>query len=142
MKRNTQKRVTDLLQEIRRATDDLPEGKQRLILNRVNRLAMVVKKSPEQDITLIGETHEQIAERESAKMAIFQAMCNGREITLEDSKEFRVSQMHSQMCYIRKMIQKKNLPFSLEGRWVETRNGKRIKAYRIDNAKENNIENN
>lgn len=133
MKRNTQKRVTDLLQEIRRATDDLPEGKQRLILNRVNRLAMVVKKSPEQDITLIGETHEQIADRESAKMAIFQAMMNGREITLEDSKEFQVSQMHSQMCFIRKMIERKKLNVVLKDRWVECgTKGKRCKAYRLE----------
>lgn len=77
------------------------------------------------------QTREQIKARYIAKQAIFNAMMNGRHISLLDSVEFMVSEMHTQICTIRQDIEKKNLPVSMKSQWFE-RNGKRMKEYWIE----------
>ena len=80
-----------------------------------------------------GQTSGQIADRYIAKKAIFEAMKNGREISMLDSTEFEVSQMHTQICNIRQDIRDKHLPFVLKDRWIEFgRHGKRCKAYKLE----------
>ena len=78
------------------------------------------------------QTHQQIVDRYNAKKAIFTAMTNGRHISLLDSMEFQVSQMHTTICNIRKDIDQKNLPYVLMDRWITTRNDKKIKEYWLE----------
>lgn len=82
-----------------------------------------------------GQTSRQISDRYNAKQAVFNALKNGREISLLDSMEFELSQMHTTITYIRKDIREKNLPYILKDRWITFgKHGKRCKAYRLEEA--------
>lgn len=74
------------------------------------------------------QTHKQIVDRYNAKKAIYTAMTNGRRISLLDSMEFKVSEMHTQICKIRQDLEDKNLPYIMRDRWIEPY-GKKIKEY-------------
>lgn len=79
------------------------------------------------------QTSGQIADRYTARQAIFSAMRNGRHITFLDSTEFQVSQMHTQICVIRQEILRKGLPYVLKGKWTTFgKEGKRCKEYWIE----------
>ena len=65
------------------------------------------------------QTQKQIIDRYNAKKAIFDAMMNGRRITMFDSQEFAVSQMHTMICFIRKDIERKKLPWVMKDEWVD-----------------------
>lgn len=79
------------------------------------------------------QTQRQIADRYIAKKAIFEAMLGGRKISLLDSVEFEVSQMHTQISSIRKDIEDKNLPYALKDEWMEFGNhGKKCKRYWLE----------
>lgn len=79
------------------------------------------------------QTHKQIVDRYNAKKAIFEAMTQGRHISLEDSQEFAVSQMHTTICYIRKDIEEKSLPYEMKDRWIESgKYRKKIKEYWLE----------
>ena len=76
---------------------------------------------------------EQIAARYNARKAIFNAMVEGRHISLADSKEFQVSQMHTQVCFIRKAIADKSLPYEMQSRWINLGpNKRRVKEYWLE----------
>lgn len=76
------------------------------------------------------QTHRQIVDRYNAKRAIFDAMVAGRHISLLDSQEFAVSQMHTTICFIRKDIQEKNLPYVMQDEWIQFgRYNKKCKSY-------------
>lgn len=79
------------------------------------------------------QTHKQIVDRYNAKKAIFQAMTEGRRISLYDSLEFQVSEMHTQMCCIRQDINKKNLPWVMRDRWISPQ-GKKVKEYWLESV--------
>lgn len=78
------------------------------------------------------QTSKQIRDREAGKNAILRAMLKGRHISLFDSQEFKVSQMHTAICQIRRDISKKNLPYTLNDRWIAPY-GKQVKEYWITN---------
>lgn len=84
------------------------------------------------------QTQKQIVDRYNAKMAIFNAMVNGRRISLLNSQEFKVSQMHTTICCIRKDLEDKNLPWVMKDEWIATGPyGKRIKEYWFEAKEEN-----
>lgn len=75
----------------------------------------------------------QIKDRYIAKKAIFNAMKDGRHISLLDSREFEVSQMHTQITFIRNEIREKNLPYVLRDEWIPFgTHGKRCKSYWLE----------
>lgn len=79
------------------------------------------------------QTHKQIVDRYNAKKAVFEAMMNGRKISLLDSMEFEVSEMHTTIHYIRKEIEEKNFPYILKDEWIEFgRHGKKCKRYWLE----------
>lgn len=81
----------------------------------------------------MSQSAKQIIDRYNAKRAIFNAMVAGRRISLLNSEEFMVSQMHTQICSIRRDIQKKNLPYVMRDRWVEMgSSNKNIKEYWLE----------
>lgn len=80
------------------------------------------------------QTRRQIVDRYNAKKAIFEAMTRGRRISLMDSMEFRVSEMHTTICNIRQEIERKNLPWELKDRWV-CPYGKKFKEYWLESRK-------
>ena len=76
---------------------------------------------------------KQIADRYIAKKAIFEAMTKGRKVSFLDSREFEVSEFHTQICGIRQDIEDKNLPWVLKDKWITFgKHGKRCKEYWLE----------
>ena len=93
---------------------------------------MEIKKTGNRDKEY-QQTHKQIVDRYNAKQAIYEAMTQGRHISLEDSLEFAVSQMHTTICFIRKDLQKKSLPYVMKDRWIDSgKYRKKIKEYWLE----------
>lgn len=120
-----EQKIAAELEGIRRLAALLPPGKCRALLNRCDRISIASKKGQAIIDTPVGclfpvETHagdittnEDVAGRYIAKKAIFEAMTRGRKISLEDSREFKVSEMHTQIHCIRRDIERQDLPWVL-----------------------------
>lgn len=124
------------LAKMRAAAQHLPQGQRNQMLNYIDKLAGTVRRAsnhPAWEVTLDEQTHDQIADRYIAKKAIFDAMTRGRRITLKDSREFRCSEMHTQIHCIRRDIEDHALPWVLRDRWVDVSTaGKRCKEYWLE----------
>ena len=93
---------------------------------------MAIKKTGNMDKEY-QQTHKQIVDRYNAKKAIYEAMTQGRHISLEDSLEFAVSQMHTTICTIRQDLKKKSLPYVMKDRWIDSgKYRKKIKEYWLE----------
>ena len=55
---------------------------------------------------------------ESKTQKVLNAMIAGRHISLVDSEEFELSQMHMAICKIRKRILHNSLPYVMRDRWI------------------------
>ena len=49
---------------------------------------------------------------------VLNAMIAGRHISLLNSEEFQLSQMHTAICKIRKRIRHDSLPYVMRDRWI------------------------
>ena len=54
----------------------------------------------------------------SKTQKILNAMIAGRHISLVNSEEFQLSQMHTAICKIRKRILYNSLPYVMRDRWI------------------------
>lgn len=54
----------------------------------------------------------------SKTQKVLNAMIAGRHISLLNSEEFQLSQMHTAICKIRKRILHNSLPFVMRDRWI------------------------
>lgn len=136
MKANYDKGIADILSDIRRSVEVLPNGQRNTAINRIERLSLLLKKKvrrAELADAPAGPGPEQIAGQYEARKAIYSAMLQGRHITLKDSEEFRTSQMHTDICKIRKRIFDRNLPLVMRDKWVE-KDGRRFKEYWLENV--------
>lgn len=131
MNANYKAQKARIIRELREIAATLPPIQGRRIYNKLDRLTLTEKKAIRAgvDIWGEGETPDQIAARYNARKAIFTAMTEGRRITIRDSREFRVSQMHTQICVIRQRIEEKGLPWVMCSQWVDLSPGKRCKEY-------------
>lgn len=128
--------------DIRAIAMNLPKGERNRIQNRLDDISRELRKAERRALwgrsaTAPQESHDQIAARYVANEAIFQAMRDGRHITLKDSREFGVSEMHTQICTIRKKLAKGTHPYIMQSAWVED-NGVRFKEYWLEEKENNN----
>ena len=116
------------------------DGIRNRLLNYIDKLTGTVRRAsthPSFEVSLDEQTPEQIADRYIARKAIFEAMLHGRKITLKDSKEFRCSEMHTQIHCIRRDIEDRNLPYVLKDRWISIAPyNKRCKVYWLEDKDE------
>ena len=54
----------------------------------------------------------------SKTQKVLNAMIAGRHISLVNSEEFQLSQMHTAICKIRKRILHNSLPYVMRDRWI------------------------
>lgn len=135
MKADYNARINRQMAGIYEAVRDLPDALKNKIINKAQAIAFTarrVNRSSFPDADAPGDTHDQIADRYIAKQAIFDALVAGRRITFLDGREFQVSQMHTQIAFIRDDIRKKALPWTLCDRWIEFAPGKRCKEYWLE----------
>lgn len=133
--------IYKLLTEVKDLSRGLPIGQRNRIINKCNKVVSFIRKQPQNDKDMSEEyTQQQIADRYIANQAIMNALISGRKITLLDSAEFGVSEMHTQMHCIRAKIEKHSLPYKLQSRWVEIgKFRKKCKEYWIES---NEVKNN
>lgn len=130
--------INRICNEISAIIGDLPAGKKNMVINRLSKIKVInTKISKTMETTHIPEqSSEQIAARYNAQKAILEAMLGGRHISFLDSQEFKICEMHTAICYIRKHIESKGLPYELKGEWFEFAPGKRAKMYHIEKVEE------
>lgn len=76
------------------------------------------------------DTVKQREKRESAIRNIIAAMINGRTLSLYDSSEFEVAEMHTVFCKIRRKMDEGKIPGYIMGdAWRTNENGIRYKVY-------------
>lgn len=137
MKPKYDENLIRLMREIQQAAQGLPPGKKHPIINRCSKAIVIINKKIRNMATEDNFTSQQIADRYNAKMAIFEAMTKGRKISFLDSREFEVSEMHTTICFIRKDIEEKNLPYVLKDKWITFGNrNKRCKEYWLERRAE------
>lgn len=119
------KRISEELEGIKKLAQFLPPGKANALLNKCAKIGSYARKGqalidapvgclfPQETHAGTIDTNEDIAARYNAKKAVFEAMCRGRRVSLENEDEFRTREMHTTICYIRKDIKRKNLPWIL-----------------------------
>lgn len=84
-----------------------------------------------------GCTSTQIEKGECGKRKVFNALLEGRTLSLLDSREFELSEFHTTITKIRKEIAVKLLPYTLKSEWFEFAEGRRAKRYWIENEYNN-----
>lgn len=139
MKSNHPETIRQITREIMEIAKDLPTGKSHQIINRCNKLQVLSKKvfDMKNNTTTDQSTSRQIGDRYNAKKAIFEAMCAGRKVSFLDSREFEVSEFHTQICNIRQDIERGNLPWELKDQWITFgKRGKRCKLYWLEGRTE------
>lgn len=126
--------IRTLCREIETIVECLPTGQRNRIINRLGKIQSINRrKYKNMETTIIPEQNAtQIADRYIAQKAILEAMLKGRHISFLDSAEFKICEMHTAICYIRKHIEAKQLPYELKGEWFEFAPGKRAKKYHIE----------
>lgn len=142
-----EKRITEELEGIKKLAAFLPTGKAHALLNKCNNIGSYAKKAQAMVDAPVGSifppesrqpnpfTQEDVASLYECKKAVFQAMTGGRIISLENSREFKVAEMHTTICQIRKDIYRKKLPYILRDTWVVPGGGRRpFKKYWLENT--------
>lgn len=121
-----EKRIAEELAGIRKMAAFLPPGKANALLNKCGKIDKYARKAqamvdaptgslfptPAQ-VPAYSSTTEDIIARWNAKKEVLKALMAGRAISLENSQEFRTSQMHTIMCKIRREIREKGMPYTL-----------------------------
>ena len=119
-----EKRITEELDGIRKLAALLPPGKANALINKCNKISGYARKAQGMADAPVGvlfprpvhadydaRTQEDMAAQAKCKEAVFQAMKAGRKISIDNSREFKVGEMHNVVCCIRKDIDRKDLPW-------------------------------
>ena len=85
------------------------------------------------------DTLKQATNRTAAIGKIIGAMMNGRRLSLFDSSEFRVSEMHTCFCVIRQKIRDGKITvYVMKDKWLITPDGIRYKEYWFEDENNEN----
>ena len=134
---NIEKRFEERLAVIRRAAEGLPQGKRNLILNNCAKLSKFARVAGKQlqvghyrHANYDARTEEDFKNLDNQKKRIWAALLAGRTLSLENAGEMGTSQMHTHFAYIRREIERKNLPYVLCDEWYNPGDGRsRFKKY-------------
>lgn len=130
--------VRATLTQIKDAAADLNPRQARMVKNRCSKVLVSLAKID----AILGDaidvpfhdpvdrqTPEQFETRASRDEKLWQALLKGRHISLNDQREFKLAELHTSFCYIRKRIAQHNLPFVLCDRWITSNRNTRCKEY-------------
>lgn len=137
-----EKRITEELDGIRKLAALLPPGKANALINKCNKISGYARKAQGMVDAPVGvlfprpvhadydaRTQEDMAAQAKCKEAVFQAMKAGRKISIDNSREFKVGEMHTVVCCIRKDIDRKDLPWIMCDEWVRLAGRRPFKNY-------------
>ena len=76
------------------------------------------------------DTKKQREKRNSAIRKIIGALVSGRSLSMYDSREFEVAEMHTCFCYIRKAVESGKIPgYVMKDEWRTNEDSIRYKVY-------------
>ena len=136
---NTNAQASEALAVIRQAAAALPMGKRTQVLNRCNRIDLILRRHPsgEVDNRTDAEKVDQIVDNYNTARRIVAALLAGRTLSHRDSAEFKTTEFHTRICYARKILASQYPQYTLCSRYTdkeETGAGRPFKIYWIENA--------
>lgn len=146
---NTNAQANEALAVIRRAAAALPLGKRNQVLNRCNRIDLILRRVPAGESGLVGATSPaeadnrtdaqkagQIADNYNTAQRIIAALISGRVLSQRNSAEFKTIVWHSRMHDVRRILARQYPQYTLCSRFSDERTaaGKPFKLYWIENA--------
>lgn len=148
------KRIAEQTERIVRAVNasEIKDGRRNTILNAlaaINKYAGKAQRMVESPTRRLfarhadydARTQDDIAAQAKRQSGVLAALIQGRSISLEDSREFEVSQMHTVICRIRRRIERENMPYVLCDEWIRPEGDRRpYKRYWIINKPQTNNE--
>lgn len=133
-----EKRIAEELEGIKKMAALLPPGKANALLNKCSKIGGYAKKAQAMVDAPMGvlfpqpthaaydaRTQEDMAAQYNVKKAVFEALKGGRKISLENSREFKTSEMHTTICLIRQDIRNKDLPWEMCDEWYRAEDSRR-----------------
>lgn len=113
--------INNHLAAIRQAAENLPIGKKNQVLNRCDRISVILKK----------EEQQAIIDRDAVHKQIVAALLTGRVLSYKNQGEFMTSQFHTAIVYARQIVEKRFPEYTFRSKWV-TGEGHPYKIYWID----------
>lgn len=147
---NTNTQAREALAVIRQAATALPTGKRNQVLNRCNRIDLILRRNTrvpeaglarkaastaEADTRTAAEQSEQVAEQYNTAQRIVAALLAGRTLSQRDSKEFKTTAFHSRIADARRIISRQYPQHILCSRYTdkeETIAGRPFKLYWLE----------
>lgn len=94
------------LATIRQAAQTLPNGKRNQVLNRCDRISLLMK-----------EQNKAIVDRDSVNKRIVAALIAGRRLSYKNQNEFMTSEFHTAIVYVRRILERDGR-YVLKSEWV------------------------
>lgn len=110
--------INNHLAAIRSAAEQLPTGKKNQVLNRCDRISLLLK-----------EEQKAIIDRDAVHKQIVSALIAGRRLSYKNQNEFMTSQFHTAIVYARRILEKTD--YTLCSEWV-TGDGHPYKIYWVE----------
>ena len=127
--------ASEALAAIRTAAAYLPAGKRNQVINRCNRIELILKRTPEADTRTPAEQVDQIVEQYNTAQRIVAALLSGRVLSQRDSKEFKTTAFHSRIADARRILSRQYPQYILRSRYTdnqETIAGRPFKLYWLE----------
>ena len=127
--------ASEALAAIRTAAAYLPAGKRNQVINRCNRIELILKRTPEADTRTPAEQVDQIVANYNTAQRIVAALLSGRVLSQRDSKEFKTTAFHSRICDARRILARRYPEYVLRSRYtdnMETIAGRPFKLYWLE----------
>lgn len=112
--------INDHISAIRNAALNLPNGKKNQVLNRCDRISVILKKE-----------QQAIIDRDAVHKQIVAALLTGRVLSYKNQDEFMTSQFHTAIVYARQIVERRFPEYTFRSKWV-TGEGHPYKIYWID----------
>ena len=128
--------ATEALAVIRQAAAALPIGKRNQVLNRCNRIDLILRRVPsgEVDNRTDAEKVDQIVDNYNTAQRIIAALISGRVLSQRNAAEFKTIVWHSRMHDVRRILARQYPQYVLCSRFTDDRTaaGRPYKLYWIE----------
>ena len=96
----------------------LPMGKRNQVINRVDRIRMIMRQAQPEDPRTPEQMNEDIKGHYNTTKRIVAALLSGRELSYKDMKEFNTVEWHTRICEAKTIIAKRYPEYTFCSRWA------------------------
>lgn len=115
--------IAEHLAAIRTEAAKLPAGKRNQVLNRCDRIYVIMKGRTRQ------QAHKQVLDHYASTRRIIAALLAGRMLSHKDGREFGTSEFHTRICEARRIFARQYPQYTFHAEWAVDG---RYKLYWID----------